>query len=122
MNAKVFFAILGCIFLWAGCTEEILTPDEVSSGPASTPMTKAEPIEWFDWEHVDWMPTPPGQARIPIPWNGQGSLVGSYELDVVNDYIRVSTAGGCFIPHLPLSLILNLKILILCCIIFIGEY
>ena len=49
-------------------------------------MTKAEPIEWFDWEHVDWMPTPPGQARIPIPWNGQGSLVGSYELDVVNDY------------------------------------
>lgn len=86
MNAKVFFAILGCIFLWAGCTEEILTPDEVSSVPASTPMTKAEPIEWFDWEHVDWMPTPPGQARIPIPWNGQGSLVGSYELDVVNDY------------------------------------
>ena len=28
----------------------------------------------FDWENADWMPTPAGYARIPVPWIGAGSL------------------------------------------------
>ncbi len=39
----------------------------------------------FDWENADWMPTPPGQSRIPSPWVGQGSLASIYGLDVLND-------------------------------------
>ena len=47
------------------------------------------PPEEFDWETEDWMPTPQGQTKIPIPWVGQGSLVGLYGLDVVNDYKKI---------------------------------
>lgn len=43
----------------------------------------------FDWEVTDWMPTPEGQALIPMPWGGQGSISGFYGLDVVNDYHKV---------------------------------
>ena len=51
--------------------------------------TKSVLPEEFDWETADWMPTPPGQALIPVPWTGQGSLNAFYGLDVVNDYKRV---------------------------------
>lgn len=47
--------------------------------------TRAVPTIAFDWENVDWMPTPSMQSRIPTPWVGQGSLVGVYGFDVVND-------------------------------------
>lgn len=40
----------------------------------------------FDWECVDWMPTPPMQSQISVPWTGQGSIVDFYGLDIVNDY------------------------------------
>jgi hypothetical protein len=43
----------------------------------------------FDWEVTDWMPTPSGQAQIPMPWGGQGSISGFYGMDVVNDYHKV---------------------------------
>lgn len=38
----------------------------------------------FDWENIDWMPTPRSQ-RIPSPWIGQGSLASTYDLEIVND-------------------------------------
>ena len=31
------------------------------------------------------MPTPAGTAPIPTPWIGQGSLVGTYDLEILND-------------------------------------
>ena len=37
----------------------------------------------FDWETTDWMPTPHGQPKIPMPWGGQGSISAFYGLDVV---------------------------------------
>ena len=42
----------------------------------------------FDWSSpsVNWMPTPPGQSQISLPWIGQGSIALEYGLDVVNDH------------------------------------
>lgn len=40
----------------------------------------------FNWETVDWMPTPPGQSQIAPPWIGQGSLTSTYGIDVVSDH------------------------------------
>ncbi|WP_298300077.1 hypothetical protein [Hydrotalea sp.] len=42
----------------------------------------------FNWETVDWMPTPAvvGQSLINPPWIGQGSITSIYGIDVVNDH------------------------------------
>lgn len=48
-------------------------------------LSRAIEPETFDWENADWMPTPSGQAKIPTPWVGQGSLASVYGLDVIND-------------------------------------
>ncbi len=42
----------------------------------------------FNWETVDWMPTPAvvGQTLINSPWIGQGSITSIYGIDVANDY------------------------------------
>jgi len=80
------FALILLIGLCAlvSCTEENV-PTSGQSEPTSF-ETKAVSPEVFDWETIDWMPTPAGQAKIPVPWNGQGSLVGAYSLDVINDH------------------------------------
>ena len=44
------------------------------------------PVYSFDWDNVDWMPTPPGQSRISPPWVGQGSLLSFYGLEILNDH------------------------------------
>jgi|GEM_PF-439854 len=49
------------------------------------PILYAVPVYNFDWETVDWMPTPPGQSQIPPPWIGQGSLASTFGVDVIND-------------------------------------
>ena len=54
------------------------------------PLTKSILPEVFDWENADWMPTPPGQAQIPMPWGGQGSISAFYGPDVVYDFKRVN--------------------------------
>lgn len=51
-------------------------------------ITRSVVPEEFDWEEADWMPTPPGQAMIPMPWGGQGSISGFYGLEIVNDYLK----------------------------------
>ena len=42
----------------------------------------------LDWEYADWMPTPPGQSRIPSLWGGAGSLTPAFGIDIVNDRFR----------------------------------
>jgi len=49
-------------------------------------LTKSVSPEDFDWETVDWMPTPAGQTKISVPWEGQGSLVGAYDYSIVMDH------------------------------------
>ncbi|MFV0290733.1 MAG: hypothetical protein ACK5IJ_07535 [Mangrovibacterium sp.] len=50
---------------------------------------KSIPIDVFNWEVVNWMPTPSGQSPIPVPWAGQGSIASMYSLDVVNDNKKI---------------------------------
>lgn len=53
--------------------------------------TRSIPVPTLNWENADWMPTPPGQSRIPSPWVGAGSLASTYGMDVVND--RMASDG-----------------------------
>lgn len=78
------FSIALATLLLIACSKETN-----SSTPANDnyPLrTRAVIPDDFDWENADWMPTPSGQAQIPMPWGGQGSISGFYGLDVVNDY------------------------------------
>jgi hypothetical protein len=69
--------------LLSGCMKKVTNADgafgNVTIPRGVTPYS-------FNWETVDWMPTPPGQSQIPPPWIGQGSLSSTYGLDVVNDH------------------------------------
>jgi len=60
--------------------------DKIDNPPIAL---KSVPIYNFNWETIDWMPTPPGQSQIPVPWIGQGSIASLYSLDVVNDYKKI---------------------------------
>ena len=71
------------------CTKEVLTADSNVDVAEPTVTTKAVLPEEFDWETADWMPTPPGETRIPVPWIGQGSLSAFYKMDVVMDYKKI---------------------------------
>lgn len=48
-------------------------------------LTRAIPTKTFNWETEDWMPTPPNQSQISVPWVGQGSLASAYGTDIIND-------------------------------------
>ena len=74
------------IMLISGCQDDKLlnTLSQDSFQILSGQTRAVNPYE-FDWENADWMPTPPGQSQIPSPWIGQGSLVSTYGLDVLND-------------------------------------
>ena len=61
--------------------------DSLLTSAVSQQMYSVTP-DTFDWENVDWMPTPAGQSRIPAPWVGQGSLASTFGLDVINDRKR----------------------------------
>lgn len=74
----------------------------------STPRTRAYLPYVFDWANADWMPTPPGQSRIPSPWVGEGSIVSAFGMDITND--RYPTDGwellyNSFTPHAPGTLV-----------------
>lgn len=87
MNRLSYLFVVCASVVLCACTKEpvISSSDEDSTAV----VTRAVVPEEFDWETVDWMPTPQGQTKIPIPWVGQGSLVGLYGLDVVNDYKKI---------------------------------
>lgn len=63
---------------------------------ASTRMVSSIIQDEFDWENADFMPTPAGSTPISTPWIGQGSLIGTYELDVINDR-KKQRDGVCYI-------------------------
>jgi hypothetical protein len=49
--------------------------------------TDAIPSVYFNWETVDYVPTPPGYTQIHVPWFGAtGSIVSRYDADVYSDY------------------------------------
>lgn len=99
MIAFCTFIVCFCI----SCEKDVnIHPLEVKNTTAAvTPYT-------FNWETIDWMPTPPGQSLIPIPWVGQGSISSIYGMEVVND--RKATDGwellyNTFNPNAPGQLV-----------------
>lgn len=76
-----------CIVLFCGlfsCSKE-LKLEESSQNQILQVLNNAIPTPPLDWENIDFMPTPPGQSPIPVPWVGQGSIASVYGLDIVND-------------------------------------
>ena len=60
--------------------------NESGEDNVSTMQTRAVIPHDFDWENTDWMPTPSGQ-NILVPWApGPGSLLTTYDLDVLGDH------------------------------------
>lgn len=79
---KLFSSIIFLSVLLS-CTEnEIIDNNYICN---NKPATRSIQTSYFDWENIDWMPTPSMQSRIPTPWSGQGSLVSSYGLDISQD-------------------------------------
>lgn len=74
--------LFGFLLICLSCQKENLHETDLVSG---TPVTRMEFPEKFDWANADWMPTPPGQSRIPSPWNGPGSITSTYDMEIVND-------------------------------------
>ena len=83
-------SVLMGIFV-VGCADEVPTnpTEQVTNTDDDTPIHYASasvPTYYFNWETVDWMPTPPGQSQIPPPWIGQGALSSFYGPDIYNDF------------------------------------
>jgi hypothetical protein len=78
--------LLGIGVVFTNCQDdrsfEILGKD---SSELTKESTKSVPTPLFDWENIDWMPTPSGQASIPSPWMSQSSLTSTVGIDVIND-------------------------------------
>lgn len=95
------------LILSAGCKKEILVDSRVPR-PSLNERNLAVTPYTFNWETVDWMPTPPGQSQIPPPWIGQGSIAGTYGADVVNDHKAADgwvLVYNTFNPNAPGSLV-----------------
>ncbi|MDB5089454.1 MAG: hypothetical protein JWR09_3448 [Mucilaginibacter sp.] len=78
------FLCLAIILISNSCTKNPISNQSVTvTGPKGKDVI---PVYAFNWETVDWMPTPSGQSQIPPPWIGQGSIASSYGADVVADH------------------------------------
>lgn len=75
--------IIALCVCYTSCNDDLVV--ENMSVDNSALVTRAVPTPTMDWENLDWMPTPQGQSQISAPWSGQGSLVPTYGIDIVND-------------------------------------
>ena len=78
----IYFCYAAILCSICSCTKEAI---ELNQPVVNNYGTRAIPTLWFDWENADYMPTPPGQALIPSPWVGAGSIASYYGMDVIND-------------------------------------
>lgn len=83
MKAASIAIVMFTIITFFSCANDI-QQEVLSSQTSALPKTRAEIVDDFDWETVDYMPYP--SKTIPVPWIGQGSLASDYSLDVVNDH------------------------------------
>lgn len=79
---KVFLLVTFCMSLLLFCSCQMENLDESVVAPK---VSKSVVQEDLDWENADYMPVPPGMTPINSPWAGAGSLIGAYDLDVIND-------------------------------------
>lgn len=78
---KFIFVLLVSLLTFSSCSDQILDDTLYRSTPLHGLIVQEE----FDWENADFMPTPEGREPIQTPWIGAGSLVGTYDSDVIND-------------------------------------
>lgn len=76
----LLFVIL--LILTCSCQDNV---SEDGAGMHLSLVTRSVSQDYFDWETADFMPVPQGMTPVNSPWIGAGSLIGSYDLDVVND-------------------------------------
>lgn len=94
MKTKTHFSLpfitgmLICGLLFS-CSDIDISEETEGIIPTEKLTTRAVPTYSFDWENIDWMPTPPSQTRIPSPWVGAGSIASLHGLDVVNDRKKI---------------------------------
>jgi len=83
---KVFYVSVLSLFLLAGCSSEQLDLKKSISVNGAKDWIAPYSFNWED-PNLNWMPYPSGDnvARIPLPWNGQGSLSSTVDPDVLND-------------------------------------
>ena len=62
MNKYIIGGFLIMVSISSCIKEEIVENNLIEIQP----LTKSILPEVFDWENADWMPTPPGQAQIPM--------------------------------------------------------
>jgi hypothetical protein len=77
-----FYLLITFAFVFWSCQNDSL---EIQDEKNKVIKTRSVVTPTFDWENADWMPTPNGQALIPTPWIGQGSIASTYGTDVIND-------------------------------------
>ena len=86
MRKLLYLSIALTAILASSCLTDSLLEGADSQEPTSNlSKTRAIPTPEFDWENNDWMPTPPGQSRIPSPWGGPGGIASTYSMEIVND-------------------------------------
>ncbi len=88
---KKYYWIYLLVFMWSSCTSDNLEEGMLKSSKLAYSVVQPD----FDWENADHMPTPPGMTPIPTPWIGQGSLVGTYDLDIIRD--NKKSEGWCML-------------------------
>jgi len=90
---EIILSLLAC-FCFFACSEkvpfledeELIISENQSNLDPIRFSPSSLPVYYFNWETVDWMPTPPGQSQIPPPWTGQGALSYMYGPEVYNDH------------------------------------
>lgn len=84
MRTVIFISVL-LSTIFSACNKESVEPKEVSLEVQNS-QNAIMPYD-FDWEdpNLNWMPYPPGQPLITVPWVGQGSLSGIISDDVLID-------------------------------------
>ncbi len=80
-NFKLTLIAYLCLVLFTGCKDDISNTSIAVKGSSDL-----IPTPTFNWEIDSWMPTPPFQTRISVPWIGSGSLAGTYGDDVLQDH------------------------------------
>ncbi|MCD8101083.1 MAG: hypothetical protein LUE26_00700, partial [Alistipes sp.] len=69
------------------CNEDIDYNLNISNEEPTTRAIDLTP--YFDWENVNYAPTPPSQQPISMPWLDSGSLANFYSTEVMRDYMKI---------------------------------
>jgi hypothetical protein len=88
MKKTLYLLTVTLIFL-TGCSKDpnLLSLESKTDNIGLAKATNALPTVPLDWEHIDYMPTPPNATPIPVPW--QSGLGGrNIDDDVVYDYAK----------------------------------